>query len=149
MTQALDDLRPGEVYVATGGTAACANWGEIMTAAAKARGAVGAVVNGYHRDTPRVLEQHFPVFSRGCYAQDSAPRMRVVDYRCRIEIEGVFVEPGDVVFGDRDGVVVVAAMLVEEVVTEALRKARAEKTVRREIEAGMSSTQAFQKYGVL
>ena len=149
MTQALDDLRPGEVYLATGGGTPCANWGEIMTAAAKARGAVGAVVNGYHRDTPRVLEQDFPVFSRGCYAQDSAPRMRVVDYRCRIEIEGVFVDPGDLVFGDRDGVVIIPANLVPSVVTEALEKARAEKTVRRDIEAGLSASQAFEKYGIL
>ena len=149
MTQALDDLRPGEVYLATGGGTTCANWGEIMTAAAKAGGAVGAVVNGYHRDTPRVLEQDFPVFSRGCYAQDSAPRMRVVDYRCRVEIEGVFIEPGDVVFADRDGVVVIPTMLVTGVVTDALEKARAEKTVRRDIEAGLSATRAFEKYGIL
>jgi regulator of RNase E activity RraA len=149
MTEALDALLPGEVYIATGGAIPCANWGEIMTAAAKARGASGAVVNGYHRDTPRVLEQDFPVFSRGGYAQDSGPRMQVLDYRCRIEIEGVVVEPGDLVFGDRDGVVIVPANLVAEVIEQALEKARAEKTVRREIESGMSCTAAFRKHGVL
>jgi regulator of RNase E activity RraA len=149
MTHALDDLQPGEVYIATGGDVPCANWGEIMTAAAKARGAVGAVVNGYHRDTPRVLEQDFPVFSRGPYAQDSAPRMKVVDFRCRIEIERVVVEPGDLVFGDRDGVVIVPQALIERVVTEALEKARAEKTVRRRIEEGLGATAAFDEYGIL
>jgi regulator of RNase E activity RraA len=149
MTQALDDLKPGEVYIATGGTMQSANWGEIMTAAARTRGAVGAVVNGYHRDTPRVLEQNWPVFSRGHWAQDSAPRMKVVDFRCRIEIEGTVVEPGDLVFGDIDGVVIVPARLEHEVMTKALEKARAEKTVRKEIEAGMSSTAAFKKHGVL
>jgi 4-hydroxy-4-methyl-2-oxoglutarate aldolase len=149
MTQALDDLRPGEVYIATGGDVPCANWGEILTAAAKARGAVGAVVNGYHRDTPRVLEQSFPVFSRGAYAQDSAPRMKVTEFRCRIELEGIAVEPGDLVFGDRDGVVIVPQDLVDRVLTEALQKARTEKTVRRKIEEGMGSTAAFDEYGVL
>jgi regulator of RNase E activity RraA len=149
MTQALDDLKPGEVYIATGGTMQSANWGEIMTAAARTRGAVGAVVNGYHRDTPRVLEQNWPVFSRGHWAQDSAPRMKVVDFRCRIEIEGTVVEPGDLVFGDIDGVVIVPARLEHEVMTKALEKARAEKTVRKEIEGGMSSTAAFKKHGVL
>lgn len=149
MTEALDDLRPGEVYIATGGDVPCANWGEILTAAAKARGAVGAVVNGYHRDTPRVLEQQFPVFSRGAYAQDSAPRMKVTEFRCRIELEGIPIEPGDLVFGDRDGVVIVPNDLVDRVVTEALQKARTEKTVRRKIEEGMGATAAFDEYGVL
>jgi regulator of RNase E activity RraA len=149
MTQALDDLKPGEAYIATGGTMQSANWGEIMTAAARTRGAVGAVVNGYHRDTRRVLEQNWPVFSRGHWAQDSGPRMKVVDFRCRIEIEGTVVEPGDIVFGDIDGVVIVPARLEHEVMTKALEKARAEKTVRKEIEGGMSSTAAFKKHGVL
>jgi 4-hydroxy-4-methyl-2-oxoglutarate aldolase len=149
MTQALDDLRAGEVYVATGGTMQSANWGEIMTATAKARGAVGAVVNGYHRDTPRVLEQQWPVFSRGAWAQDSGPRMKVLDFRCRIEISEVTVTHGDLVFGDVDGVLIIPQDLVEEVVSRALEKARGEKVVRKAIEGGLSSTEAFKKYGIL
>lgn len=149
MTQALDDLKPGEVYVATAGTMQSANWGEIMTATARTRGAVGAVINGYHRDTPRVLEQDWPVFSRGAWARDSAPRMKVVDFRCRSQIEGVTVLPGDLLFGDVDGVLIIPKELEEEVVTRALQKARAEKVVRHDIENGLSSTQAFVKYGIL
>jgi 4-hydroxy-4-methyl-2-oxoglutarate aldolase len=149
MTEALDSLRPGEVYLATGGTMRCANWGEILTATARVRCAAGAVVNGWHRDTPQVLEQNWPVFSRGAWAQDSAPRMKVIDYRCRIEIDGTVVEPGDLVFGDVDGVVIVPAAIEQQVITKALEKARAEKVVRREIEAGMPSTEAFKKYGIL
>lgn len=149
MTQALDDLRAGEVYLATGGTMQSANWGEIMTATAKARGAAGAVVNGYHRDTPRVLEQQWPVFSRGAWAQDSGPRMKVLDFRCRIEIGGVTVTPGDLVFGDVDGVLIIPQELVEDVIRRALEKARGEKVVRKAIEGGLSSTEAFKKYGIL
>jgi regulator of RNase E activity RraA len=149
MTRALDDLRPGEVYVATGGTRQCANWGELMTAAARTQGALGAVVDGWHRDTPKVLEQDWPVFSRGCWAQDSAPRMQVIDFRCRIEIEGVVILPGDLIFGDVDGVVVVPRELEAEVLGRALEKARAEKTVRQAIEGGMSTTAAFEKFGIL
>ncbi len=149
MTRALDDLKPGEVYLATGGTFQSANWGEIMTATARTRGAVGAVVNGYHRDTPQVLAQNWPVFSRGSWAQDSGPRMKVVDFRCRIEIEGAMIENGDLVFGDVDGVVIIPREKEEEVITRALEKARGEKLVRREIENGMSSTAAFEKYGIL
>lgn len=149
LTEALDQLRNGEVWLASGGAARCAYWGEILTATARTRGAVGAVINGFHRDTPRILEQNWPVFSRGRFAQDAAVRAAVVDYRCRIEIGGVIVEPGDLIFGDLDGVVVVPQSVEKEVIERALAKARGEKTVRKAIESGMSSTEAFRKYGIL
>lgn len=149
LTEALDQLQPGEIYLASGGDMRCAYWGEILTATAKKRGAVGAVINGFHRDTPKVLEQNWPVFSRGRFAQDSGVRTQVVDYRCPIEIGQVTVQPDDLVFGDLDGVVIVPKKVEAEVVERALAKARGEKLVRKEIEAGMSSTAAFKKYGIL
>jgi len=149
MTQALDDLAPNEVYVAGGALHRSANWGEIMTATAKARRAAGAVVNGFHRDTPQVLSQGFPVFSRGRFAQDSGPRMKVADFRVTIELEGVRIRPGDLVFGDCDGVLVIPQEAADGVIAQALEKARGEKTVRREIENGMSATDAFRTYGIL
>jgi regulator of RNase E activity RraA len=105
LTEALDQLKPGEIYLASGGEMRCAYWGEILTATAKKRGAIGAVINGFHRDTPKVLEQNWPVFSRGRFAQDSSVRTQIVDFRCQIEIGQVTVQPGDLVFGDLDGVV--------------------------------------------
>jgi 4-hydroxy-4-methyl-2-oxoglutarate aldolase len=149
LTEALDQLQAGEIYLASGGEMRCAYWGEILTATAKKRSAVGAVINGFHRDTPKVLEQNWPVFSRGRFAQDSAVRTQVVDYRCPIEVGQVKVEPGDLVFGDLDGVVIVPRRIEAEVIERALAKARGEKLVRKEIEAGMSSTAAFKKYGIL
>ena len=149
LTEALDQLQPGEIYLASGGDMRCAYWGEILTATAKKRGAVGAVINGFHRDTPKVLEQNWPVFSRGRFAQDSGVRTQVVDYRCQIEIGQVTVQPGDLVFGDLDGVVIVPKKVEAEVIEKALAKARGEKLVRKEIEGGLSSTAAFKKYGIL
>src|SRR4051794_20926338 len=149
LTEALDQLQPGEIYLASGGEMRCAYWGEILTATAKKRGAVGAVINGYHRDTPKVLEQNWPVFSRGRFAQDSAVRTQVIDYRCPIEIGQVRVEPGDLIFGDLDGVVIVPRQVENEAIERALAKARGEKTVRKAIESGMSSTDAFRKFGIL
>lgn len=149
LTEALDDLREGEVYLASGGDMRCAYWGELLTATARTRGAVGAVVNGYHRDTPKVLEQDWPVFSRGRYCQDSSVRTQVADYRCAIEIDGVWVEPGDLVFGDLDGVVIIPKKVEVEVIRGALEKARGEKVVRKAIEDGMSATAAFEKFGIL
>jgi 4-hydroxy-4-methyl-2-oxoglutarate aldolase len=149
LTEALDQLEPGDVYLASGGAMRCAYWGEILTATARTRGANGAVINGYHRDTPQMLEQDWPVFSRGRFAQDSGVRTKVVDYRCRIEVGPVTVQPGDLVFGDLDGVLVIPRAYEAEVVEKALEKARGEKLVRKEIEGGMSSTAAFAKYGIL
>lgn len=149
LTEALDQLQNGEVYVASGGEMRCAYWGEILTATAKKRGATGAVINGFHRDTPKVMEQNWPVFSRGRYAQDSAVRTQVADFRCDIQVGNVWIKPGDLVFGDLDGVLVIPKQYEEEVVTKALEKARGEKVVRKEIENGMSSTAAFKKYGIL
>lgn len=127
----------------------CAYWGKILTATARMRGAVGAAINGFHRDTPRVLEQGWPVFSRGRFAQDSSVRTQVADYRCLIEVGQVPVEPGDLVFGDLDGVVIIPRQVEQEVIAGALEKASGENLVRKEIEQGMSSTAAFEKYGIL
>jgi regulator of RNase E activity RraA len=149
MTDALDSLEPGEIYVVTGGSLNCAAWGEIMTATAKTRGAAGAIVDGFHRDTPRVLEQDWPVFSRGRFAQDAGVRSKVADFRCPVEIGGVLVSPGDLIVADLDGVVVVPRRVEDEVIERALEKATGEKVVRKAIEAGMSSTEAFRKYGIL
>lgn len=149
LTEALDQLMENEIYIATGGTQRCAYWGEILTATARMRGATGAVVNGWHRDTPQVLEQNWPVFSWGCYAQDSSVRTQVVDYRCTIEIGHVTVHSGDLVFGDIDGVIIIPKNVSKEVIERSLEKASAEKVVRKAIEHGMSSTDAFAKYGIL
>ena len=135
--------------MATGGSRNCAAWGEILTATARTRGAAGAVIDGYHRDTARVLEQTWPVFSRGSFAQDAGVRSRVIDFRCPVEIEGVRIAPRDLVFGDIDGVVIVPQAVEQEIIEKALEKARGEKVVRKAIEGGMSSTEAFRKFGIL
>lgn len=149
LTQALDQLNQGEVYLASGGEMRSAYWGELLTATARTRGAAGAVINGWHRDTPQMLSQNWPVFSRGCYAQDSSVRTQVVDYRCHIEIEGVSIFPGDIIYGDVDGVLVIPKDLLESVTKKALAKVRGEKLVRKAIEGGMTATAAFEKYGIL
>jgi len=149
LTEALDQLEENEIYLATGGSKRCAYWGELLTATARTRKAVGAVVNGWHRDTPQVLEQNWPVFSNGCYAQDSSVRTQVVDYRCDIEIGQVTIHDGDVVFGDVDGVLIIPKDAADEVLERALEKAAGEKVVRKAIENGMSATAAFAEYGIL
>ena len=149
LTEALDQLQPGEVWVGSGCRHASAMWGEILTATAKSRGAVGAVVDGFHRDTPKVLEQNWPVYSRGRYAADSAPRNMVLSYRQTIIENGVIVRPGDLIFADLDGVLVVPQELETEVVTKALAKARAEKPYATQSKTACPAPAAFHTYGVL
>ena len=149
LTEALDQLEKGEVYIATGGSMHCAYWGEILTVTAKKRGATGAIVNGYHRDTNMILENTWPVFSRGRYAQDSSVRTQVVDYRCPVEVGKVWINTGDLVFADLDGVLIIPKELEKKIISEALNKARTEKLVLEKIRNGMTSTEAFNKYGVL
>jgi regulator of RNase E activity RraA len=113
------------------------------------RGASGAVIDGFHRDTPQILSQDWPVFSSGSYAQDSGVRSVVLDYRVPIEIGGVSIQTGDLIVGDRDGVLVIPQAVELEVIERALEKAKAENIVRKAIEGGMSSTDAFEQFGIL
>ena len=149
MFEALDSLQPHEVYLCGGGCPKYALWGELMSTRAKILGAAGAVVDGYYRDSAGIEALRFPTFGYGAYAQDQGARGRVVDYRTRIVIGQVSIEPGDIVVGDRDGVCIVPRSREEEVFALALEKARAEKTVRLSIEAGMPSAAAFAKYGIM
>lgn len=148
LTEALDQLQPNEIYVATGAHNS-ALWGELLTTTAKVRGAVGAVLDGYTRDTPQVIGINWPVFARACWAQDSSIRTYVCDFRCTIEIGQVTIHDGDLVFGDIDGVLIIPREIYEEVLEKALEKAAGEKLVRKAIENGMSSTDAFEKFGIL
>jgi regulator of RNase E activity RraA len=149
MLEALDDLRTNEIYVNTGSSPRNALWGEMMSTRARILGSRGAVLNGYVRDTKAILDMGFPTFGFGSYGQDSAPRYKVVDFRVPVEIGAVRVRPGDILFGDIDGVLLVPAEAEIEVFTKALEKARGEKLVRKAIEAGSSAVQAFAKFGIM
>lgn len=149
MFAALDALAPGEIYLAAGGSTTYAFFGELMATAATARGANGAVLCGYHRDTRALRGMDFPIFSYGAYAQDQGVRGRVIEYRVPIEVGGVRVEPGDLVVGDIDGVLVVPKSLEGVVIPAALDKARTESAVRKALEDGMLVQEAFEKFGVM
>lgn len=149
MMRALDDLRQDEVYLCTGGSMDYALWGELMSQRAKYLGSSGAVLNGYHRDSQGILDAEFPTFSTGPYAQDQGLRGRVVDFRVPVAIGRVAIEPGDIVFGDRDGVCVIPRKAETEIIHAAWTKAQGENVVRDAIMKGMGAEEAFRKYGIL
>lgn len=149
MLEALDDLKKNEVYICSGSSPNYALVGELMMTRAKILGAVGAVVNGFSRDTFGMLDLNIPIFSYGNYAQDQAPRGKVIDFRVPIEMDGVRINPGDIIVGDIDGVCVVPKAHEEEVFLRAFEKARGEKTVLKAIQNGMSAIDAWNKYQIM
>ena len=149
MFEALDSLQEDEVYICTGSSLCYALWGGLMSTRAMKLKAAGAVVHGYSRDTNEVLRLGFPVFSAGTYAQDQGPRGKVIDYRVPIEIDRVRINPGDIIYGDRDGVVIVPQDIQDAVFDKALEKARGEKEVLKALQNGMSTVEAFEKFGIM
>ena len=149
MLEALDDLKPNEVYVCSGASPDYALVGELMTVRAKVLKAAGAVVNGYIRDTNGILKLGFPCFSYGSYAQDQAPRGRVINYRVPIKMGNVVIHPGDIVFGDVDGVLIIPQNVEQEVIRRAYEKATGERQVFKAIQGGMPAAEAFEKYGIM
>jgi len=150
MFQALDGLKPGEVYITTGASPRYALWGGLMSTRAAALGAAGAVLDGFHRDTREIRQLGFPVFSAGSYAQDQRLRGRVIDYGCPIEFpNAVRVEPGDIVVGDVDGVVIIPRAHADAIVADAMAKVQAEERVRGMIGQGQSTQSIFEQTGVM
>ncbi|UJH68506.1 RraA family protein [Allomuricauda sp. SCSIO 65647] len=149
MFEALDSLKEGEVYICSGSSPEYALWGGLMSTRAMKLGAAGAVLNGWSRDTNEILNLGFPTFSYGGYAQDQGPRGKVIDYNVPIEIEGVRITPGDVVYGDRDGVLIIPKKAVDEAFSGAIEKARGEQLVKKALQEGMSAVDAFEKFGIM
>lgn len=149
MLEALDSLKPGDIYIAAGGSLKYAMFGELMSTRAKILGANGALVNGYIRDTKGIKALGFPIFGRGKYAQDQGPRGQVIDYNVTVEIAGIRIEPGALLFGDCEGVLVIPKAVEEEAIANSLEKAAMENTVEDAIKRGMSTVEAFKTYGVM
>src|SRR5215468_2823144 len=105
--------------------------------------AAGAVLNGFVRDAAGIEALGFPTFSRGLYAQDQGPRGKVIDFRVAIEIEGVRIAPGDLIFGDREGVLVIPSHVAADAIQAALEKASTENRVATAIQHGMRAREAF------
>lgn len=147
---AVDSLKPGDVMVASTqqSTRTCL-WGELLSTAAVARGATGAIIDGYTRDVGLIQKMGFPVFSTGMYPVDSAGRGMVIDYNIPIDCGGVIVHPGDIIFGDFDGVIVIPKAATREVIERAVQKVEGENVTRQELRDGATLREVFDKYGVL
>jgi 4-hydroxy-4-methyl-2-oxoglutarate aldolase len=146
----VDDLKAGDIMVfGCGGSERIAPWGELLTTAARARGAVGAVTDGFVRDVRSIRNAKFPVFHGGIAPLDSRGRGKVADIDVPIECAGVRIEPGDLVFGDVDGVVVVPRTVEEQILARAFEKVKSENATRDELLRGAKLKDVFDRHGVL
>ncbi len=146
----MDLLKPGDVAVhSTDVSGTNAPWGELMSTIAKRNGAVGCVCDSQVRDCVRIIEMNFPVYCTGIRPVDSKGRGRVEAFDVPIQCGGVLVNPGDLVFADFDGVVVIPQSIEQQVIQMALEKAGKEDLSRQELLEGKTLREVYRKYGVL
>ncbi len=148
--QAVDSIRRGDIVVmATGASKRNAPWGELMSTACVQRGGRGAVTDGLIRDVRRIRALGLPVFAAGYKPVDSRGRGHVVAFDVPVEISGVRIEPGDLVVGDLDGVVVVPRAIERQVLQIAHEKTSAENHTREVLERGDLLADVYARHGVL
>lgn len=148
--QATDEVKAGEVFVVQASSSTkAAFWGELLSTACRARGGQGALIDGLCRDTRKIREMEFPVFSRGVRPVDSKGRLDVVFYQVPVLISGVTINPGDLIFGDCDGVVVIPQEHEDRIIAGSIAKASGENQVRKALQEGMLCTEAFKTFGIL
>lgn len=147
---AVDSLKPGEVFVmAVGRSDRIVPWGELLSTATVARGGRGAVLDGLVRDSSKIVEMGLPVFCTGRRPYDSCGRGTVLAFDVPVVIDGVDIAPGDLVFGDDDGVVIVPAEVEREVLERAWAKVDGENLTRDCLRAGLTLGEVYQKHGIL
>ena len=148
--EAVDSLKSNDIMVVcTNRSTRTCFWGELLSTAARARGARGIVIDGYTRDVAQIIAMQFPTFAAGMSVVDSAGRSIVVDHGCPVNCGDVLVNTGDIVFGDIDGVVVIPKELEKEVIPLALEKVGKENLTRNELLKGAMLKDVYAKYGVL
>lgn len=148
--EAVDSLKSNDIMVVcTNRSTRTCFWGELLSTAARARGARGIIIDGYTRDVAQITAMQFPTFATGMSVVDSAGRSIVVDHGCPVNCGDVLVNTGDIVFGDIDGVVVIPKELEKEVIPLALEKVDKENLTRNELLKGAMLKDAYAKYRVL
>jgi 4-hydroxy-4-methyl-2-oxoglutarate aldolase len=143
----LGAIGPGDVVVSQPNDSAIAHFGELSCETAKFRGGRGAIIDGGIRDIDYILKLSFPLFARYQTPQDIVGRWRLIDYNVPITIGAVRIQPGDLVLGDRDGVVVIPQSVAEEVIAKAEEVVHTENAVRKAIFDGVHPVEAYEKFG--
>lgn len=146
----VDDLKPGDVVVlACGGSSRIAPWGGLLATATHVRGGAGCITDGFVRDVRDIRALKLPVFSVGIAPLDSKGRGQVVAVDVPVTCDGVLIHPGDLVFGDADGVVVIPRAIEDAALKLAFEKIQSESHTMDELRAGGYLQAIYARYGVL
>jgi regulator of RNase E activity RraA len=148
--QALESIENGDMVVrAAPEGVTSGQWGELLSTAAMGQGAVGAVIDGPTRDS-RMIEDHgFPVWCRGHSNIESWGRTDIREFDVPVEIEGVTINPGDVVMADYESVAVLPPEIVDDVLEEAEADYSVEEDVRADLREGRSVIEVWDDYETL
>ncbi len=146
----VDQLGEGEVYVlVTRGQKTCALFGEIFATAVNYRKGAGVLIDGYARDIKLLKEMNFPLFYAGINPRTSKGRCEINECQIPITIETVTINPGDVIFGDIDGVAVIPKAIAEEVIEKAKEVVEKELVVRKALQGGTTLEDAYKINGAI
>ena len=146
----VDQLSEGEIYVlVTRGNYNCAVFGELFATAVNGRKGAGVLLDGYARDMKALHEMGFPLFFRGKNPKTSKGRCEINECQIPVLIDGVTINPGDYIFGDIDGVVIIPKEIVDQVLSEALATIQKENLVRQKLTDGISLQQAYAEIGAI
>ncbi len=145
--EAMDSLKAGDVVVhSTDYSGTNAPWGELMSTISKRKGVAGCVCDSQIRDCVRIIEMGFPVYYSGIRPLDSKGRAIVQAYDVPVRCGDVIVYPGDIIFADFDGIVVVPKTVENKVFRLAAEKADYESLSRKELLEGKSLREVYDKY---
>ncbi len=147
---AMDSLKPGDVVVHSSDFAGTnAPWGELMSTIAQRNGAVGCICDSQVRDCVRIIDMGFPVYYAGIRPLDSQGRARVMAMDVPVRCGEVLVNPGELIFADFDGIVVVPRVVEAEVLRLAQEKVEKENASRQALLSGKSLREVYDTFGVL
>ena len=129
----------------------CGQFGEITATAMRAAGCAGAVIDGSTRDSNYLINMNFPTFCRFRNPVEGLGRSMIVDYMIPIYVNGIDgmirVDPGDFIFGDNDGVVIVPKNETIRVLEQAETWFENEKKSRQAMAEGMNPFEVYNRYG--
>lgn len=146
----IDSLKQGEVTVhSTDYSRQIATWGELLSTASMLRGSSGSIVDSLTRDIKKIIQIGFPVFSRGIKPTDSKGRGYLLATDVPIICGDIKVNPGEMVLGDFDGVVVIPKHIEKDVIQSCIEKIDGEDNTRKELYEGKTLSEVYEKYGVL
>lgn len=146
----VNQIQEGDVYIlVTRGQYNCAVFGELFATAVLAKKGEGVLLDGYIRDIRALKSMDFPVFYRGKSPRTSKGRCEINECQIPVQLEGVTIHPGDLIFADIDGVAVIPQEIADEVIAQSVETVTKENLVRAGLQDGATLEEVYTKVGAI